>query len=253
MNLYRMKSGYGAKRIFAVVLSLILLPALFLPSAAFTEENLVVLTIGDTTYRAAPRMSGDDQLAIWKYLEEQPNVEFRLVYLSPEDYDAALTSGNLPDIVSTKNNLAEILENGLALNAGPYLEEYVPNLLKEEAQLTYDVFRQLVNDGEGFYFFPDRIGYNGVGYSNMPYNRGYVVRWDYYKELGYLPINSEDDYLNVLQQMHKNHPCTEEGYPTYLFGTNNHAGYSTAFHAEVSLDYWAAYKYQNNIFTNTGL
>ena len=102
MKLYRMKSGYGAKRIFAVVLSLILLPALFLPSAAFTEENLVVLTIGDTTYRAAPRMSGDDQLAIWKYLEEQPNVEFRLVYLSPEDYDAALTSGNLPDIVSTK-------------------------------------------------------------------------------------------------------------------------------------------------------
>jgi hypothetical protein len=38
--------------------------------------------------------------------------------------------------------------------------------------------------------------------------RGYVVRWDYYKELGYPPINNEDDYLSVLQQMHENHPFT---------------------------------------------
>ena len=36
-----------------------------------------------------------------------------------------------------------------------------------------------MGDEEGFYFFPDRIGYNGIGYSNALYNRGYVVRWDY--------------------------------------------------------------------------
>lgn len=36
----------------------------------------------------------------------------------------------------------------------------------------------------------------------------------------------------------------------YLYGTDNFNGYDTAFRAEVSLDYWAAYKYQNNIFTN---
>ena len=236
-------------RIISFALAFLILLVLIIPCASFAEER-VILTIGDITYRANPRMSGDDQLDIWKFLEEQLNVEIRLVYLSSEDYAAGMASGNLPDIVTTDNNLAEILKNGVALNAGPYLEEYVPNLLKGEARLTFDVFRQLVNDGDGFYFFPDRIGYNGVGYSNTPYNRGYVVRWDYYKELGYPPINSEDDYLKVLQQMHANHPFTEDGYPTYLFGTNNHAGYSTAFHAEISLDYWAAYKYQNNIFTN---
>ena len=250
MNLNRIKTGYGMKRFCAISVLMNLMLMLFLPCNAFTEENRIVLTIGDTTYRATPRMSGDDQLAIWKYLEGQLGVEFRFVYLTTEEYDAALASGNLPDIVTTDNNLAEILENGLALDAQPYLAEYVPNLLKGDARLTYDVFKQLVNDGDGFYFFPDRIGYNGVGYSNLPYNRGYVVRWDYYKELGYPPINNEEDYLKVLKQMHANHPVTEEGYPTYLFGTNNHAGYSTAFRAEVSLDYWAAYKYQNNIFTN---
>ena len=237
------------KRILSIALLLSILLMLFLPYAAVAEER-IVLTIGETTYRDTPRMSGKDQLGIWKYLGDQLGVEFRYVYLTEEEYDAALASGNLPDIVSTRNNLAKILENGLALDAEPYLEEYVPNFLQGDARMAYDVIRQLMGDGEGFYFFPDRLGYNGVGYSNTPYNRGYVVRWDYYKELGYPPINNEDDYLSVLQQMHANHPFTEEGYPTYLFGGNNHAGYSTAFRREVSLDYWAAYKYQNNIFTN---
>lgn len=80
------RSRYGMARVCALVLSLVLLPALLLPGAARAEEARIVLTIGDTTYRAVPRMSGDDQLAIWKYLEEQLGVEFRLVYLSPEDY-----------------------------------------------------------------------------------------------------------------------------------------------------------------------
>ena len=215
-----------------------------------SAEGREVLTIGETTYRDAPRMSGEDQLGVWKYLGDKLGVEFRHVNMTEEEYDAALANGNLPDIVSTANNLAKILDNGLALDAEPYLKEYVPNLLKGDAGLTYKVITQLMGDGDGFFFFPDRIGYNGVGYSNAPYNRGYVVRWDYYRELGYPPINSEDDYLDVLQRMHANHPFTEEGYPTYLFGSNNHAGYSTAFRAEVSLDYWAAYKYQNSIFTN---
>jgi hypothetical protein len=50
--------------------------------------------------------------------------------------------------------------------------------------------------------------------------------------------------------MHENHPFTEEGYPTYLYGTERFSGYDTAFRSELSLDYWVLHKYQNNIFTN---
>ena len=209
-----------------------------------------MLTIGDYQDRSSNRIDGEDQVGLWQYLEDQLGVEIRFVYLPPESYATMLSSGNLPDIVATNNNLATILDNGVALNADPYLSEYVPNFLKGETRLAYDVFKQLLSEEDGFYFFPQKIGYNGIGYSNGPANRGYVVRWDYYKELGYPPINNEDDYLNVLRQMHEKHPVTEDGYPTYLFGTNNFKGYTTAFRAELSLDYWAAYKYQNNIFTN---
>ncbi len=177
-------------------------------------------------------------------------MEIQFVYLTSEDYDAGLASSDLPDIVATNNNLATILDNGVALNVDPYLEEYIPNYLQGETRKAYDVFKALLDERGGFYFFPQKIGYNGVGYSKSPSNRGYVIRWDYYKELRYPPINNEDDYLSVLRQMHANHSFTEEGYPTYLYGTNNYSGYATAFRAEVSLDYWAAYKYQNNIFTN---
>ena len=216
---------------------------------AFAEER-PVLTIGDVSDRTSKRVNGENRLELWKYLEDLLDVEIRYVHLTPDAYSEALASGNLPDIVSTDNNLSAILENGVALDVEPYLAEYVPNFLIGPAGQTYSIYKQLLNDGEGFYFFPARIGYNNVGFSIGNAYRGYVVRWDYYKELGYPPIYSEDDYLNVLKQMYANHPFTEEGYPTYLYGTEKPDGFETAFRTELSLDYWAAYQYQNNIFTN---
>ena len=234
------------KRIVLFFLSVILTLTIFsLPASA---DDHVVLTIADTTERSGNRY--DENLGMWQYLAEKLGVEIRYLYLTPQEYAAALSSGDLPDIVATTNNLSAILENDAALDAGPYLEEYAPNFLKGEIGLTVDVYRQLAGEEGGFYFFPARIGYNGVGYDNTTSSRGYVVRWDYYKELGYPPINNEDDYLKVLLQMHENHPFTEDGHPTYLYGTDNFSAYDTAFRSELNLDYWVAYKYQNNIFTN---
>ena len=211
-------------------------------------ESRVVLTIGDNSTRSGNRYNKD--LGLWQYLADLVGVEIKYVYMSADDYAAGLASGDLPDIVATNKNLSTILENGVALDADPYLEEYCPNLLKGDARLAYDIFKKLGNEGGGFYFFPTKIGYNGVGFDNETSSRGYVVRWDYYKELGYPPINNEDDYLNVLLQMYEKHPFTEDGYPTYLYGTDNYTGYDTAFRSELSLDYWAPYRYQNNAFTN---
>ena len=240
------------KRILSFLLSILMILLLLPYPAAANEaepsENRVVLTIGDNSPRSGPHYN--ENLGMWQYLAELVGVDIQYVFMTDEEYNAGLASGDLPDIVATSKNLSRILENGLALNADPYLEKYCPNFLQGDMRLTYDVFKKLGNDGDGFYFFPAKIGYNGVGYDNETSTRGYVVRWDYYKELGYPPINNEDDYLNVLLQMHENHPFTEDGYPTYLYGTDSFSGYDTAFRSELSLDYWAPYKYQNNMFTN---
>ena len=235
------------KKILSLVPTALLL---ILSFPVFAEETRPVLTIGDTIDRSGARVNGADQLGMWRYLEEQIGMEIQYVYVTQEEYTSMMNSGNLPDILITNNNLFEIREKGLALDIDPYLEEYAPNLLKGDVGLAYQVIKQINDEEDGFYFIPEQIGINGAGYHNQPYNRGFVVRWDYYKELGYPPITDEDDYLRVLKQMYANHPFTEEGYPTYLFGIDNHTGYATAFRAEVSLDYWVAFKYQNNIFTN---
>jgi ABC-type glycerol-3-phosphate transport system substrate-binding protein len=232
------------RRILSLLLILSL--CLILPSPALGEDR-PVLTIADSSGRSGNRFN--DQLGMWQYLEDLVGVDIEYVYLSAEEYDSAIASGDLPDIVTTQSNLSTILESGVALDVDPYLEEYCPNFLQGDTRLSYDVLKQL-GGNDGFYFFPSRIGYNGVGYDNECSSRGYVVRWDYYKELGYPPINNEDDYLNVLLQMHKNHPFTEEGDPTFLYGTDRFNGYDVAFRTELSICYWPAYKYQNNIFTN---
>lgn len=238
-------------QIFAVIVT-VCLALVLLPFAAHGagEEGRVVLTIGDMDDRSTARYDGDDQLGLWQYLEAQLGVEIRYVHLSKDQYQVGLASGELPDIVATNNDLSGILKAGAALNVEPYLEEYAPNFLKGATRLSHEVIRHLTPEDDGFYFFPSNIGYTGLGFSNTFYTRGYCLRWDYYKELGCPPINSEDDYLNVLVQMQANHPFTEEGYPTYLFGTDNFMGYVTAFRTEYSVDYWTAYNYHNNIFTN---
>ncbi len=238
------------KKNLLIALAAFLLLVSYPASRSALAEERPVLTIGDTDDRSGARVNGPDQLGMWQYLEDQIGMDIQYVYVTPEEYASMMNSGNLPDILITNNNLFEIRDKGLALNIDPYLEEYAPNLLQGNVGLAYQIIKEINHEEDGFWFIPERIGINGTGYHNQAYNRGYVVRWDYYKELGYPPINNEDDYLQVLKQMHANHPFTEEGYPTYLFGIDNHTGYATAFRAGVDLDYWAAFKYQNNIFTN---
>lgn len=128
------------KRILSFVLSIMLL-LMLLPYAAAAEEpasegtvsaqepgaaresssaeKRVILTIGDKTSRSGNRYNKN--LGLWQYLADLVGVEIRYVYLSQEDYDAGLASGDLPDIVATDKNLSRILENGVALDADPVL------------------------------------------------------------------------------------------------------------------------------------
>ena len=233
------------KKTLSLVLALIMALGLLSGITLASAEERITLTIGDINER--PEYA---ERKIFRLAEERLNIDIQFIYMPTDTYAAILASGDLPDIVHPNNDLSTILEAGLALNVEPYMEEYLPNLVNGPAAPTIELYKQLLNNGEGFYFFPAGIGYNGVGYGATFNTRGYVVRWDYYKELGCPEIHSEEDYFNLLVEMWKAHPTTEEGLPTYLYGTNNFKGYDTAFRSYLCVDYWAAYQYQNNMFTN---
>jgi len=122
------------KRIILLVLTAMLC-LLLLPSAAGEGEGRIVLTIGDRDDRSGNRF--DENLGMWQYLADLVGVEIQYVYMTPEEYAAGLSGGELPDIVFTRNNLSTILENGVALDVDPYLAEYCPNFLQGDMKLSF--------------------------------------------------------------------------------------------------------------------
>ena len=151
----------------ALCIALAALLCLALPRCPALAEDRVVLTIGDSTTRSGNHY--DPEMGMWQYVAEQAGVELRYVYLTPEEYASAMSSGNLPDIMATQNDLATILENNVALNAAPYLEQYAPNLLQGDMRLTCDVLKQLSADGEGL-LLPgkDRLQRRRLRHRNQP-------------------------------------------------------------------------------------
>ena len=119
------------KRISLLIFSILVCLLLSCPVSA---EDRPVLRIGDRINRSGARY--DEEREMWLYLEDLLGVDIQYEYMSEEEYAAGLASGDLPDLVATNRNLSTILENGVALDADPYLSEYCPNLLKGEARMT---------------------------------------------------------------------------------------------------------------------
>ena len=135
-------------------------------------------------------------------MQEKTGVSFQ--FRQYTDYDnwtkrkkELLEGQDIPDVLFKAElgmaDVRDLYEKGILIDLTPYLEEYAPNLLQGEVGIAYRVFKEINREEDGFWFIPEQIGINGAGYHNQAYNRGFVVRWDYYKELGYPPINNEDD------------------------------------------------------------
>ena len=237
------------KKLLALVLTLCMLLSLLGGMSALADGEKTVLTFGSV-------YDGND----WQYYKpfadmlEQLNIEVQFTYYDSNSFAAMLAGGDLPDIVVAKNIISNVLDNDLAMDISPYLEEYAPNLTKGTAGYAFQLSKQLMTTPEGgLYIIPPCIGIHNPnpGCASDQVQYGYMVRWDYYKELGCPEIHNEDDYINVLLQMHNNHPTTEDGSPTYLYGLrSSNIGYRTSFLKECAVNYWANYQFKNDIFTN---
>ena len=155
------------KKLLSLVLALMLALGVLSGISFAAAEETITLTIGDINDN-----DEYDTQRIWRIVEEKLGVKLQFIYMPTDTYAAVLASGDLPDIVHPTNDLSAILEAGLALNVEPYMEEYLPNLVNGPAAPTIELYKQLLTNGEGFYFFPAGIGYNGVGYGTTFNTRG---------------------------------------------------------------------------------
>jgi len=237
------------KRILSIALTLMLALSLFAGAAVAEEPR--VLTIGHNLW-----MDGDWwEFDVFKQVQEELNMTIEVIEYNDDSFNAMLAGGDLPDIVITNIKMSNILNNKLAMNIAPYVEEDAPNMLGDAYSSVMKASQEFMGDGEGgiYIICPTAGIHNYDGGLSMP-SRGYIVNWERYKAIGCPTISNDADYLEVLKQMWEANPTTEAGDTTFMFGLTGKlstmGGYRSSFTKDVSLNHWCTYNYKNNIFTN---
>ena len=222
-----------------------------LTSVSVAEEKRVV-TVACRNETCKDELESD----LYKELGEELGCEFKVTYYADEEaFATMLASNDLPDIFVPNKMTQIMLESGLLLNLDPYIDEYCPNLKNPSCVNSMELSRQLMSTDGGLYLLPTCIGLHKYELGNVSnLTRGYVLRLDYYKELGCPEIHNDDDYINVMIQMLNNHPINEDGTPNLLYGVersmSDMGGYHSAFKTSIAVNTWANYQYKNDIFTN---
>ncbi len=189
------------------------------------KEEPTLITIGSTNGWLMDPMPWYET-EVWKVILEEANVEVKYVDYDEEKFNLMLTSGDLPDIVFSTfgGKVDDIIKSGLALDLTSYIDEYAPNMALDVYQQRNELVSSLKGgEDNALYFIAPNMGLeNARGGTDS--SRGYNIRWDYYKELGTPEINSDDDYIDVLEQMVKAHPETENEEKTYAMGLDGSLG-----------------------------
>ncbi len=238
------------KKLATLFLVLIMLVGI-LPMAMAENPAPTKLTWGSVN-----NLADFSQFEIIQELCAKMNIELEFTEFDYDAFSVMLADGSFPDIMSTRIEfLDSVLKSGYALNIEPYIDEYLYNM-KNPLYVNTNKLLQLLYPSEDNAIY---ILCAGVGVSEsqgLPdQSRGYIVRWDYYKELGCPPIESDDDYVEVLTAMVKNHPTDENGNPNWAYGPNKSlrdmGGYRAAFLKHVGVNLWSTpYFYKNDILTN---
>lgn len=208
-------------RTLVIVLSLTMTMTLLLAGCSqkgskqpyINEEGQEVweLTIGNAWLQ--PGVQDDP---IMKEITRRTGVSLKAVDTSEDRLKALEASNELPDIIiSNPNTQQQYIEAGLIIPMDELLEKYGQNVTKNaEGALNFN--KEYVSNGTGkVYYIPAGIDeYSSITATFHPW-----IRWDYYKEMGYPEINNYEDLYNVITEMARLHPTTDDGLPTYATST----------------------------------
>ena len=236
------------KKLAALLLALIMTVAAM---PAVVAEEPVKLTYG--TIMGDPDFT---EYEVFKDLCAKMNIELNFIQYDYDSLAVMLADGSFPDIMSARLEfLDSVLKSGYALNIEPYIDEYMPNMRNELYAQTNKLLQMLYPYEDGaIYFMCPAVGISeSKGLPNQ--YRGYIVRWDYYKEIGCPPIHTIEDYVDVLCQMLEKHPTDENGNANWAYGVNRSlrdmGGYFSSFQKNIGVNLWStAYLYKSNIITN---
>lgn len=177
------------------------------------EEEVVKLNIVTNCGITSSQDDPNFPFEIFEKIKEDTGVELTYTNYNDEALRVMLAGGDIGDIVCvSKDYVRPMIEGGHVLPLDDFIASGDTNITRYYPKRIEFSRKFLSNDTDQLYFLPAAA--SAGGHSGDIWN-GYYVRWDYYKELGYPEITDDDSYLQVLSDMQKAHPETEDGKKTY--------------------------------------
>lgn len=171
--------------------------------------RLLVVETG-TTWNAYPNSIVAEEIA------KKIGVKVEYVEADDNKFNVLLAGGDLPDMVRAEpvKYGKQLIEGDLIIPMDDMLEQYgqdimanIPNVVEHSKQ----------NWSEGrdqVYFLPPQVQANPSPiYPALTI--GPTIRWDFYKEIGAPDIHNPDELLDVIEQIVRMHPETEDGKKIY--------------------------------------
>ncbi|GGD49711.1 hypothetical protein [Paenibacillus nasutitermitis] len=151
--------------------------------------------------------------AIQQEIKKATGVTLQIIEADSDKFNVMLASGDLPDMIrGGPAYIKQLIEGGNVVPIDDLLQSNGQNILKAVPKTLAFSKKFWSNGTDKTYFLPPQIGQDRMPIEN---GIGAFIRWDYYKELNYPAINNEDELLDVLAAMAKNHPTTEDGKKVY--------------------------------------
>ena len=180
-------------------------------SSAEDESGIVTLNV--LTAAIASPLSEYPDTHVMEAMAEEIGVKLNVIEADDDKYNVYTASGDGFDLILTDTDrFDQLIQGEIVMPLDDMLEEYGQDItanIPDAVQLRKDNWS---NDEGKLYFLPCQIGVDSQGISQ---SMGPITRWDYYKEMGYPEIGSLEEWMDMLEEMQKAHPETEDGLPVY--------------------------------------
>lgn len=150
------------------------------------------------------------------YIKEQLGVELELLPAGDQGeqkLQALMTSGELPDIVVFKDDkqVVNAVAGDMLVSYDDY-KDLLPNVY-ENAPMSLKYYAENMSNGQNK---PYAVGVELKNAVQTSANSGgFMLRYDYYKEMGSPEVKTVEDFMPILEQMQEAHPTTENGDKVY--------------------------------------
>lgn len=222
-----------------------------------------VVTLNVLTTKISSNVTDYPDTPVTKALADAIGVKINIIEADTDKYNVYMASGEGFDLILTPtNNFNQLIEGNIVTPLDDLLGKYGKDITYNISDTVAFSKSSWSNETGKLYFLPCQIGVDSQGiYQGM----GPLTRWDYYKELGYPEINNLDDWLNMLANMQKAHPKTNDGLPVYgvsmfadwgvwgykyplacYYGYNELSGSQTGLYKPSTMEY-------SNLFEENGL